>query len=48
MFLSIKCIGNGSKSQDNEYGIQKHQFGQYVGMNQFPVGKNDQSKEYVK
>ncbi len=33
MFLSIKCIGIGNKNQDNEYGMQKHQFGQYVGMN---------------
>ena len=48
MFLSIKCIGNGSKSQNNEYGIQKHQFGQYVGMNQQKKKKNDQSKEYGK
>ena len=44
MFLSIKCIGNGSKNQNDEYGMQIHQLGQYVGMNQFPVGKNDQSK----
>ena len=45
--MSIKYIGD-SKSQDNEYGIQDHQFCQHVGTEQFQVGKNDQSKEYGK
>lgn len=39
---------HGRKNQNDEYGMQKHQFGQNVRTDQLDVGEDDQGKEYGK